>query len=402
MDLNIIKALSIKTDSKILLLVIDGVGGLPHPITGKTELETAKKPNIDSLAKKGILGLSHPIARGITSGSGPSHLALFGYDPIKHQIGRGVLEALGIGFSITEKHLTARANFATMDKNNIITDRRAGRIPTEKNIELTNKLQSSIKKIKDVNVIIRNGKEHRFVVILDGVGLDDSLTETDPQKEGLPPFPLMALKESAKKSAEVLNKLIIEINKVLKDEPKANTVLLRGISKYPTIPSMIEVFKLKPACIANYPMYKGLAKLIGMEILTTGDTIKSEFDTLEANHYKFDFFYLHIKKTDSYGEDGNFENKLKIIEEVDKQIPRLNKLNFDCIVITGDHCTPALLKSHSWHPNPFLLVSKYLIPDEFESFNEKNCKKGGLGQFFSVEAMPMMLAYAKKLEKYGA
>ncbi|MFH1824192.1 MAG: 2,3-bisphosphoglycerate-independent phosphoglycerate mutase [Candidatus Firestonebacteria bacterium] len=402
MDLNMIKSLSIKTDSKILLLVIDGVGGLPYPPPGKTELETARKPNIDDLAKRGMLGLSHPIARGITPGSGPSHLALFGYDPIKYQIGRGVLEALGIDFPMTEKHLAARANFATMDKSGIITDRRAGRIPTEKNIELTNKLQSSIKKIDDINVIIKSGREHRFVVILEGVGLDDSLTETDPQKEGLSPHPVKALKESAKKSAEVLNKLIIEINKVLKDEPKANTLLLRGIAKYPTIPSMIEVFKLKPACIANYPMYKGLAKLVGMEILSTGDTIESEFDTLEANHNKFDFFYLHIKKTDSYGEDGNFENKVKVIEEVDKQIPRLDKLNFDCMVITGDHCTPALLKSHSWHPNPFLLISKYLIPDEFESFNERNCKKGGLGQFFSIEAIPMMLAYSRKLEKYGA
>jgi 2,3-bisphosphoglycerate-independent phosphoglycerate mutase len=402
MDLNIIKSISVKTDSKILLLVMDGVGGLPHPNTGKTELETANKPNIDSLAKTGVLGLSHPVARGITPGSGPSHLSLFGYDPIKYQVGRGVLEALGIGFLMTEKHLAARANFATMDKNGIIIDRRAGRISTEKNIELTSKLQSLIKRIEDVNVVIKNGKEHRFVIILEGEGLDDGLTETDPQKEGLPPNSVKPLKESAKKSARILNELVIKVNEALKDEPKANTLLLRGMAKCPNIPSMSEIFKIKPACIANYPMYKGLAKLVGMEILPTGDTIKSEFDTLEKYYNEFDFFYLHIKKTDSYGEDGNFENKVKIIEEVDKEIPRIKKLNFDCIVITGDHSTPALLKSHSWHPNPFLLVSKYLIPDEFETFNEKNCKKGGLGQFFSVESMPMMLAYAKKLEKYGA
>lgn len=402
MDLNIMKTLSIKTDSKILLLVLDGVGGLPGSKTGKTELESAKKPNIDSLAKKGVLGLSHPIARGITPGSGPSHLALFGYDPLQYQIGRGVLEALGIGFHMTSKHLSARANFATMSRDGVVTDRRAGRIPTEKNIELTGKLQAAIKSIEDVKVIIKNGKEHRFVVILEGEGLDDGLTETDPQKEGLKPHEAKPLRESAKKSADILNKLIVKINEVLKNEPRANTLLLRGIAKCPHIPSLSEVFKITPACIANYPMYKGLAKLVGMEILQAGDTIESEFDTLEANYNKYDFFYLHIKKTDSYGEDGNFENKVKIIEEVDRQIVRLKKIKFDCVVVTGDHSTPALLKGHSWHPNPFLLVSEYGIPDEFDSFSEKNCKKGGLGQFFSVEAMPMMLGFARKLEKFGA
>lgn len=404
MDLDIMRSIATKTDSKILLLVLDGVGGLPDPKTGKTELESAKKPNIDKLAEQGVTGLSNPVARGITPGSGPAHLALFGYDPLKYQIGRGVLEALGIGFHMTNKHLSARANFATMDKNGIITDRRAGRIPTEKNIELTAKLQSAIKKIEDVNVIIKDGKEHRFVVILEGEGLEDGVTETDPQKEGLKPHTVKAVKDGAgvKKSAEILNKLILKINEVLKDEPKANTLLLRGIAKCPHIPTMSEVFKIKPACIANYPMYKGLAKLVGMEILNAGDTIESEFDTLTSNYDNFDFFYLHIKKTDSYGEDGNFEDKVKIIEEVDKQIPKVLKLSFDCIVITGDHSTPALIKGHSWHPVPFLLVSKYLIPDGIKLFSEKNCKNGGLGQFFSVEAMPLMLGNARKLEKFGA
>lgn len=402
MDLNLIKKLAIKSESKILLLVMDGVGGLPDPLTGKTELETANKPNIDKLVVRGMLGLSHPIARGVTPGSGPSHLALFGYDPIQYLIGRGVLEALGIGFPMSSRHLAARANFATKDRNGVIIDRRAGRIPTEKNVELTLQLQNAIKKINDVNVIIKNGKEHRFVIILEGDGLDDGVTETDPQKEGLAPYDVTALSDQAKKSADILNKLVAKINEVLRDEPKANTLLLRGIAKYPHIPSMNEVFKLKTACISNYPMYKGLAKLVGMEILDTGDTIASEFETLEKNYKKFDFFYLHIKKTDSYGEDGNFNNKVKVIEEVDKQIPVLNKIKFDVVCLTGDHSTPSLLKGHSWHPNPFALISEFCIPDEFDSFNEKNCKKGGLGQFFSVEAISMMLGFARRLEKYGA
>jgi len=401
MNLNTIKTLSVKTGSKIMLLVMDGCGGLGSPSTGKTELETAVKPNLDALAKKGVLGLSHPIGRGITPGSGPAHLALFGYDPLEYLIGRGVLEALGIGFHMTPKHISARANFATM-KDGVILDRRAGRIPTEKNIEIVGKLTAAIQEIDGVKIIFKNGKEHRFVVILEGEGLEDGLSETDPQKEGLKPHPVTAINPKAQKAADVLNKLMVKINETLKDEPKANTCLLRGIAKCPHIPSMSEVFRIKPACIANYPMYKGLATLVGMDLLQTGDTIESEFDTLEKNFNNYDFFYLHIKKTDSYGEDGNFANKVKIIEEVDKQIPRLEKLGFDVIVVTGDHSTPAVLKGHSWHPNPFVLVSKYLIPDEAETFNERACKKGGLGQFLAVESMPLMLGHAGKLEKYGA
>ena len=401
MELETIKALSIKTDSKILLLVMDGCGGLGNPSTGKTELETAKKPNLDKLLKNGVFGLAHPVGRGITPGSGPAHLGLFGYDPLQYVIGRGVLEALGIGFHMTSRHISARANFATM-KDGVILDRRAGRIPTEVNIALVAKLTEAIKEIDGVKIIFKNGKEHRFVVILEGDGLEDGLGETDPQKEGLKPHLVTALNPKAQKAADVLNKLMLKINEALKNEPKANTCLLRGIAKCPHIPSMNEVFKIKPACIANYPMYKGLATLVGMDLLATGDTIKSEFDTLEANFEKYDFFYMHIKKTDSYGEDGNFENKVKIIEEVDREIPRLEKLGFDVITVTGDHSTPAVLKGHSWHPNPFGLAAKYLIPDEFETFNERTCKKGGLGQFLSVEAMPLMLGHARKLEKYGA
>ena len=401
MDLNIIKGLSMKTEGKILLLVMDGVGGIPNE-TGKTELETAKKPNMDALVKKGTIGLSHPIARGITPGSGPGHLGLFGYDPLEYLIGRGVLEALGIGFKMTGKHVAARANFATMDKNGNILDRRAGRIPTDKNIELTTKIQKAITEIDGVKIIIKSGKEHRFVVILEGDGLSDKLNETDPQKEGVKAHIVEAHDEASKKTAVVLNKLVSKVNELLKDEPKANTFLLRGIAKCPHIPTMEEVFKVTPACIATYPMYKGLATLVGMDILEAGDTIDTEIDCLEKNYDKYDFFYLHIKKTDSYGEDGNFANKVKVIEEVDKILPKILKMNFEVIAISGDHCTPAVLKSHSWHPVPFALVNKNVIPDEIETFNEKTCKHGGLGQFFAKEAMPMILGYAKKLEKYGA
>ncbi len=401
MDLKLIKSLTVKNTTKILLMVMDGVGGLPNPSTGKTELETAKKPNLDELAKTGMLGLTHPIARGITPGSGPAHLALFGYDPIAFPIGRGVLEALGINFPMTCKNIAARANFATMDKSGAILDRRAGRIPTDKNIELTGRLSAAIKEIDGVKIIIKNGKEHRFVVILEGDGLADGVNETDPQKEGLKAHEVSPLRPEAKKTSEVLNKFIKLANEVLKNEPKANTFLLRGIAGCPDIPALKEITKMSTACVANYPMYKGLARLVGMDVLDAGDTIKSEFDLLEQNVSKYDFFYMHIKKTDSYGEDGNFDAKVHIIEEVDIEIPRLKKMGFEVICITGDHCTPAVLKGHGWQPNPFLLVSKNSFPDGL-GFTERNCAKGGLGQMFSKEAMPLLLGNAGRMDKYGA
>ncbi len=397
----IFKEMIVKNEKKIILMIMDGVGGLPMK-DGKTELEYASTPNLDKLAKKSCMGLTNPVAIGVTPGSGPAHLAVFGYDPVKHEIGRGVLEALGIGLHLTSNDLPARANFATKDDNDIILDRRAGRIPTEKNIELCKKLSEKIKKIDDVEVIIKPGREHRFVVVFRGEGLEGPLADADPQKEGLKIKYAEAENPKAKKSAKIVNKFIDMVSEVLKDEKPANTCLLRGISKVPSVPVMSELFGLTPAAIATYPMYKGLARLVGMEVLDAGETIEDEIKTLKQNYKKFDFFYVHIKKTDSYGEDGNFDNKVKIIEEVDKFIPDILGLRPDVFVITGDHSTPALLSGHSWHPNPFLLKSDYIRPDKAERFTESECLKGSLGQFYSVDAMPLMLANALKLKKFGA
>jgi 2,3-bisphosphoglycerate-independent phosphoglycerate mutase len=397
---SIIKEISIKTDSKILLLVMDGVGGLP--VDGKTELEQAETPNLDNLASRSICGLTDAVGYGITPGSGPSHLALFGYDPLKYIIGRGVLEALGIGVELTPKDMAARGNFATMDSRGIIVDRRAGRIPTEKNREICALLSEKIKMIKGVKILIQPGKEHRFVVIFRGHGLNGPLSDADPQKDGEKAKPARALSARAKKAEEVANSFINKANEVLKTQHPANTVLLRGISKVPSIPSMGELFKLSPAAIATYPMYKGLARLVGMEVLQTGDSISDEVNTLRENFGEYDFFYLHIKQTDSSGEDGNYEKKVKIIEQVDKFIPQILDLGFDVIAITGDHSTPSLLKSHSWHPNPFLLYSKFIRVDGVKRFTERECSKGSLGRFPAVNAMCLMLANGLKLKKFGA
>ncbi|OQX56560.1 MAG: phosphoglycerate mutase [Candidatus Cloacimonas sp. 4484_209] len=396
----IYRDLSIKNEKKIVLLVMDGVGGLP--INGMTPLEAAHTPNIDELTKKSCTGLTYPVSLGITPGSGPAHLSLFGYDPLKYNIKRGVLEALGIDFDLQREDIAIRGNFATIDNDGLLKDRRAGRITTDVNKELCDLLSSEIKVIDDVKIIIRSGKEHRFVIVLRGSGLSDSVTDTDPQKVGVQPKISRAIENTGSKTASVINKLISRAKEVLKDKYPANFILLRGISKHPDIPTMQDLFKLTPAAIATYPMYRGLAKLVGMEVLQTGTDISSEFDTLKQNWDKFDFFYLHIKKTDSYGEDGNFEKKVSIIEEVDKYLPSLLAQKPDCLVITGDHSTPCRMKSHSWHPVPFLLYSAFNRFDEAKRFTESECRKGILGSFAAMEAMELMLAHTLKLKKYGA
>lgn len=397
----IMKSLAIKTESKIVLLVADGIGDIPSK-NNMTVLETASIPNLDRLASQSVCGLTDPISCGITPGSGPAHLSLFGYDPIKYQIGRGVLEALGVGMELTPYDLACRGNFATLSEEGIITDRRAGRIATTLNEKICKIMQDKIKRIGEIEVIITPGKEHRFVVVFRGKGLEEGLSDADPQVVGEKIKFAEPLQPGAKKTAEVINEFIRKSTEVLKENYPANTVLLRGFAKHPGLPTMGELFKLSPAAIATYPMYKGLAKLVGMEILKTGESIKEEFETLKENFEKYDFFYLHIKKTDSYGEDGKFEEKVKVIEEVDKFIPEVLNLKPDVLVVTGDHSTPAVLKGHSWHPNPFVLFSPYVRVDEIDRFSEKACTRGGLGRFPAVDALPLMMANALKLKKFGA
>jgi len=396
----VIRSMTVKTPSKIVLVVLDGVGGLR--MNGKTELEAAHTPHLDELASRSICGVADPVSPGITPGSGPAHLGMFGYDPLRYEIGRGVLEALGIAMELGKSDVVARGNFATMDQKGIIVDRRAGRIPTEKNKELCALLQEKITEIEGVRVEIRSGKEHRFVLRFMGDGLDGRLEDTDPQKEGSKSRPPTPLAPEAEETVRIVKSFLERANQVLKDHHPANTVLLRGISQIPAIPSMAELFKLTPACIATYPMYKGLARLLGMEILENGEGIADEFKTLKENYKRFDYFFLHVKKTDSYGEDGNFEKKVEIIEEVDRHIPVLLKLDPDVIAVTGDHSTPALLKGHSWHPNPFMLCSRYERVDDVTEFTEAACAKGGLGRFLAVHEMTLMLASALKLGKFGA
>ncbi len=398
----IFEELTVKNEKKIVLLVMDGVGGIPYE--GKTALEAAKTPNLDALAEKSSCGRTIPVLPGVTPGSGPAHFSLFGYDPIKYNVGRGILEALGIDVDVNEHEVVARGNFCTIDREGIVTDRRAGRIPTEKNKEIIKLLSENIKEIDGVKISLYSGKEHRFVIKLKHPELSEEISDADPQKEGLPlkfPEPLTN-NPKAEFTANVITKFMKKAVVVLKDSHPANALLLRGFSEYPKIPPMQKIFKLNPAAIANYPMYRGLAKLVGMNVLDVGAEIDDEIITLKREWENYDFFYIHIKKTDSYGEDGNFNNKVKIIEKVDEILPEILNLKPDAIAITGDHSTPCKLSGHSWHPNPFLLYSPYIIKDDVRVFTERECAKGIYGNFYAVDILPLLLANTLKLKKYGA
>jgi 2,3-bisphosphoglycerate-independent phosphoglycerate mutase len=401
--MDLLESLAVKNDKKILLVVLDGLGGLAR--NGKTELESASIPHLNKLSGKAGLGLLTPVDVGITPGSGPAHLALFGYDPIKYDVGRGVLEALGIGLHPQPFDLCARANFATLAPDGTIGDRRAGRIPDDLCVSLCARLQAKIPTIEDAKVIVRPGIGHRFVVVFQGQGLVGGLADSDPQQDGLKPLPVASPAPAAAKSVRVANRFIDLAAAALKDQDKANFVLLRGFALPPSIPSMCDRFKLMPACIAAYPMYRGLAKLVGMEVLETGSTWESEVETL-SKHWDggHDFFFLHLKETDKAGEDGDFETKQALIEQFDEEVlPQLQLLKPDVLCITGDHSTPALKAGHSWHEIPVLLASPYVRPsDTREEFGERACGRGTIGRIDSVKLINLLLANSLKLKKFGA
>ncbi len=399
----LIKPLIQKNNTKIVMVVLDGIGGLP--IDGKTELESANTPNLDSLAKESACGLHIPVSYGITPGSGPGHLGIFGYDPIKYTIGRGILEALGLGLEVKKTDVAIRCNYATI-KDGIIVDRRAGRIPTEQSRRLTERLQDEIKGIDNVKIVFAPGMEHRFAVLIrfpDELEPDASLLpDTDPQKEGKPPAPLTPLSKNAEKVARVVEKLISSAHEILRNEEKANFILTRGFAQMPDLPSFEDAYGLKALAIATYPMYRGLARLVGMDTPAIEGGVEDEIRFLRQNYDDYDFFFLHVKKIDSYGEDGNFDGKVKQIEHFDSLLPMILELKPDVLIITGDHSTPSILKSHSWHPVPVLLKSPYVLGGLCSGFSERECTKGELGIFPAVNLMPLALANSLRLKKFGA
>jgi 2,3-bisphosphoglycerate-independent phosphoglycerate mutase len=399
--IDLMKKLHVKNDSKIVLLVADGLGGLPIAPGTKTELETAKTPNLDALAAAGVLGSSIPVLPGITPGSGPGHLGLFGYDPLEYQIGRGVLEALGIDFDLGPDDVAIRGNFCTLDAAGNITDRRAGRIASDIGARLCEKLDKIV--VPGVEIFVRPVKEYRLVLVFRAKGLGGNVADTDPQKTGLPPLDPAARDSASQKTAELIRAFLAQAREVLKDDAPANFFTMRGIDKRPAIPTFEEVYGLRAAAIAVYPMYRGLARLVSMNVLDAGQTLADQCDRLWAAWKDYDFFFMHYKYTDSTGEDGNFAAKVERIEQFDAAIPRITALKPDVLVVTGDHSTPSRMKAHSWHPVPVLLSAPQTVrADGSTAFGERDCLRGGLGQFPAKYLMSQVMAHALRLEKFGA
>jgi len=394
------RTLHTRNDSKIVMMVADGLGGLPMEAGGPTELEAAATPNLDRLASRGVQGASIPVLPGISPGSGPGHLGLFGYDPLTYQIGRGALEATGIGFALQPGDVAIRCNFCTLDEAGRITDRRAGRIPTEQSTVLVERLRQV--QVPGVEIFVEPVKEHRFVVVLRGEGLGGNVADTDPQETGVPPRDPLAIDEGSQRTAEVATAFLAQAAELLADEEIANFHTMRGFASRPELPTYEEVYGLRAAAIAVYPMYKGLAQLVGMEVVGQPQTLDEQVDLLAACWDDHDFFFLHFKYTDSTGEDGDFEGKRERTEQFDAVIPRVVELSPDVLIVTGDHSTPSYLKQHSWHPVPTLLVSDCCRPDGLTEFNESSCIHGGLGQFEAKYLMSLALANAGRLGKYGA
>ncbi|HET6446607.1 MAG TPA: 2,3-bisphosphoglycerate-independent phosphoglycerate mutase [candidate division Zixibacteria bacterium] len=402
-NFDLMRLLAKPDGGKIILLVLDGLGGLPTQSSDQSALEMAVTPEMDRLAAEGCLGLSHPIGRGITPGSGPAHLALFGYDPINNPVGRGVLSALGVGYDLQADDVAARGNFCTVDQDGLIVDRRAGRISSEASLPLVTKLDGI--SIPGIKTTVMQVKEYRFMLALSGDGLNGNIADTDPQKIGVKPLPAQALSSEAERTAGLVNQWLAAAGEALADDLPANMATLRGFGQDPNLPKFGEVYKLKAACVAVYPMYRGVARLVGMEVIETGEHASSrdEFSIVAENWDSYDFFFVHIKPTDSRGEDGDLEAKAAVVEEVDKALGVLLDLQPDVLIVTGDHSTPARLRSHSWHPVPTLLWAPAShLQDNAQLFGEREAQKGGLGHFEATDIMPLALAHALRLKKYGA
>ena len=398
-DLEVLRDCYTSSPTKIVLLVVDGLGGLAHPETGLSELETAHLPNLDAMAQESACGLTTPVLPGVAPGSGPGHLALFGYDPLKHLIGRGALEALGIEVDLQPGDVAARGNFCTVDGDGLLVDRRAGRIPTELSAPICQRLDQI--ELDGIQVDVFPVQDYRFVLRLRGQGLSEAVTETDPQINGASALPVWPLNPAAQKTAELVNNFVGQASHLLSEEDRANMLLLRGFAQLPNLPAMGEVYRLNPAAIAAYPMYRGLATVAGMRVIRTGHTFTDEVETLRENFGSHDFFFIHYKPADAAGEDGDFDAKVKRLEELDPFIPAIRELEPDVLVVAGDHATPAITAGHSWHPVPFMLHSRLTKGEGVSAFNERTCRQGSIGRIPATNAMLLAMSHAGKMTKFG-
>ena len=400
MELDLIRQLSISGESKVVLCVLDGLGGLPGP-RGRTELQEASTRELDRLAQEGSVGRTIPVGYGITPGSGPGHLALFGYDPLVYNIGRGALEAMGIDFALEPNDLAARGNFCDLDAAGVITDRRAGRLPTLVTRQLCEQLQSSIE-LPGVELFVLPVRDQRFVVVVRGEGLSDRVSDSDPQVEGSPPLVTEALDDDAEPTAALIRTFVERASELLAGRERGNGLILRGWSKRPDLPPFPELWKLRAAAVTVYPMYRGVARLAGMQTIEAGDSLQTQIDAIRQHWDDFDFFFLHYKHIDTAGEDGDFLAKQRAIASFDRALPGLLSLRPDVVVVTGDHSTPAVMAAHSWHSVPTLIWGRNVRADHIHDFSEPECARGELGTFPAKELLPLAFAHAGRLAKYGA
>ncbi len=400
MDLELAARLQQPAASKVILCVLDGLGGLARPETGRSELDQSNTPNLDRLSESADAGLTTPVGMGITPGSGPGHLALFGYDPYRFDIGRGVLEAVGIDFELGPDDIAARGNFCTLDAKGAISDRRAGRIASERSASLVERLRGI--RLDGAEIFVEPVREHRFVLVLRAPGLGEDVTMTDPQREGVPPLAARGADPAGERTAVLVNEFVARAGELLAGNEEANGLTLRGFATYPSLPQIEDVWGLRAAALAVYPMYRGLAKLAGMRALACPDGMEQQLAVARERWDEFDYFFLHYKKTDAAGEDGDFVAKVRALEEFDSYVPDLVALGADVLMIAGDHSTPARMAAHSWHPTPFLLSSPYTRGGSVQHLTERECLNGSLGVFPAVEVMPLAMAHAGRLQKYGA
>ena len=400
MDLDLAAKLQQPAESKVVLCVLDGLGGLARAETERSELEQSDTPNLDRLTETSDVGLTIPVGLGITPGSGPGHLSLFGYDPYRFDIGRGVLEAVGIDFELGPDDVAARGNLCTLDAEGNISDRRAGRIASEKSAAIVERLQAI--ELDGAEVFVEPVREHRFILVLRAPGLGEDVTTTDPQREGVPPIPAEGADPASERTADLVNEFVAKAGELLAEEEEANGLTLRGFAKYPSLPQFEDVWGLRAAALAVYPMYRGLAKLAGMRALACPGGMEEQLAVARERWDEFDYFFIHYKKTDAAGEDGDFLAKVRALEEFDTWVPGITDLGADVLMIAGDHSTPSLMAAHSWHPVPFLLNSPLARGGSVQHFTERECLGGSLGIFPAVEAMPLAMAHAGRLQKYGA
>lgn len=388
---------------KIVYIILDGVGGIPDLNQGGTELQVAQTPNLDQLAQQSSCGLLEIVGPGITPGSGPGHLTLFGYDPLKYRVGRGILSALGIEFDLQPGDIAARVNFATIDDEGLLTDRRAGRIETKLNQQLCQKINDQVSLDFEGEYFFETVSEHRAVFVLRGSELGGQLEDTDPQTTGVAPKPPQALSEDSQETAKLVHSFIEQVNQVLADQQPANTILMRGFDRYDPFSSLQDRFKLNGVCIADYPMYRGVSQLVGMKVLPRPGGMKERFQALTSCYGDdFNFYFLHVKHSDSLGEDQNFEGKVKVLEEVDQLMPMITDLNPDVLVVSADHSTPAVMGKHSWHPVPVMIHAKTARVDDVATFDEYACLRGSLGLRPGIQLIGLAMAHAERLKKFGA